>query len=301
MPADKLKDVIEARIDSSRSASEIANEAINNVIRRLGGSKGDGDKRRRRVVDNFVAIMGAAGGVGTSTIVANVAKTLANQGLHVLVIDTNIQYPAMQTFFKIQQEIDKKDLVSFIMGRNVIGESIEQCGSISVMCANNRTLVDSANCDTAKCSENLFGALDSVRELFDVILFDCCNDLSADIVNMTMFRADAIYLVWDEGISSIANTDRIRRNMYLTGIEAEHKVRVVMNKRTNVHYSKYPLKELGLELVTVLPFDTAVIESGLRGDIFVSKGESTSKNAAAFASGIGVLAGKILEVGGYGR
>lgn len=282
-----------------KSASDIANETINSILLKLGG--GGENLKRRRVVDNFIAFMGAAGGVGTSTIVANVASVLSRQGMQVLIVDTNIQYPVMQTFFRIEQRLEKKDLVSFVLGKNVIGESIEQCiGGISVMVANNRNLVDAANCDTAKCSENLFTALDSVRELFDVILFDCGNDLSTDITNMVIFRADSVYLVWDEGISSIANTDRIRRNMYLTGIEANNKVRVVLNKRTNVHYDKYPLKELEVELVSVLPFDTAVIESGLRGDIFVDKGASMSKNAMAFASGIGALAGKVLEVGGYG-
>lgn len=297
MPLDENK--LNKGGEAVKSASEIANETINAIILKLGG--GGEDKKRRRVIDNFVAFMGAAGGVGTSTIVANVAQALSNRGMQVLVVDTNVQYPVMQTFFNIRQELEKKDIVSFVMGKNVIGESIEQCGKVSVMCANNRTLVDAANCDTAKGSENLFNALESVRELFDVILFDCGTNLGFDIVNTALFKADAVYLVWDEGISSIANTDRIRRNMYLTGIEANNKVRVVLNKRTNVHYSKYPIKELGLDLVSVLPFDTAIIESGLRGEIFITQGQSLSRNAIAFASGIGALAGKVLEVGGFGR
>lgn len=279
-----------------KSAAELVRETTDSIIKTLAGN-GE-DTKRRRVIDNLVAFVGAAGGVGTSTLVANVAVALKKRGMQVLVIDTHIQYPTMHSFFGIKQEIEKKDLVSFLLGKNVIGESIENCNGISVMYANNRTLVDAATCDVAKCSDNMFQAIASVRELFDVILFDCGNDLGNDLVNVTLFQADSVYLVWNESLTCISNTDRMRRNMSMTGIEFSHKVRVVLNKRTNIHYSKRPIQELGLELVAVLPFDTSVIESGLRANIFLQHGESLSKNAAAFASGILGLAEKVLEVGG---
>lgn len=282
----------------NQSAADIVDELADKAIQTLSG---DGtDTKRRRVMDNLVAFIGASGGVGTSTIVANVAVAAKKRGLNVLVVDTNIQYPSMHYFFGIKQEMERKDLASFVLGKNNIGDSLVEANGISILCANNRTLVDSVNCDSPKCSENLFRVIEQVRELFDLILLDCSNRLDLDIVNTALYKADSIYIVWDESLACVSNTDRIRRNMDLTGIESNHKMRLVLNKRTSIHYSKYPISQLNLSLVSTLPFDLSVIECGLRGGVFMNGGDSTSKNAIAFASGIVRLTDKILEVGGYG-
>ena len=282
-----------------RSAADIANELTNKAIMTLSGA--ETDIKKRRVMDNLIAFIGAAGGVGTSTIVANVATAARKRGLNVLVVDTNIQYPSQHYFFGIRQERERKDLTSFVLGKNNIGDSMVEMNGISVLCANNRTLIDSISCDDPKCSENLFRVLEQVRELFDLILLDCSNRLDMDIVNTALYRADSVYIVWDESLSCISNTDRIRRNMDLTGIESEHRTRIILNKRTSVHYSKYPINELRMPLVATLPFDLSIIECGLRGGIFINSGDSTSRNAIEFASGIVRLTDKILEVGGYER
>ena len=106
-------------------------------------------------------------------------------------------------------------------------------------------------------------------------------------------------MVWDESLSCIANMDRIRKNMQASGIESNQKIRVIFNKKTNVHYTKYIFEQLKLNIVGTLPFDTAIIESSLQGEIFCDKGASMSKTAAVFASEMTNITNKILEIGGY--
>ena len=87
--------------------------------------------------------------------------------------------------------------------------------------------------------------------------------------------------------------------MAATGIDSFTKMRVILNKRTSLHYSDYPLKKLNLELVEVLPFDIDIIDNSLRGRIFCEKGSSNSKNALEFADKIESLTEKIMHIGGY--
>ena len=301
----KLKDIIMRKLDklgtkgdseSTGNASKIVSEAAVNIIKRLSGTDA---KRTKKVVDNVITLSSASGGAGASTVISNVAYMIGKKELKVLVIDLNIMYPAQHSYFGLKQEIEKPDLVSYLLGKNSLGDSINTLGKISILCSNNRGLMDSINCESDIAIANFQGALDKLRQLFDVVLIDAPMRIDHTLVNTAFYMSDHIYLMWDEGIASISNTERIRRNMALSGIDSYTKMKVVLNKRTNIHYSNYPFQKLNIELVQILPFDTEIIDSSLRSQIFCDKGTSTSKNAASFYEGIQNLSDKILENGGY--
>lgn len=282
---------------SEKNINQMMTKAADEIIKSFSGK---GNIQKIKVIDNLIAFMGASGGTGTSTIVSNVAFEMAKKGLTVLIVDLNLEYPIQQSIFKVKQKLEKKDLVSFLMGRNQIGDSIDIVNSnISIMYANNRYLMDRINCDSSTCSNNLVSTIERIRHLFDVILFDCPLNLEFDVVNSVLYNCDTIYMVWDESLSCIANMDRIRKNMQASGIESNQKIRVIFNKKTNVHYTKYIFEQLKLNIVGTLPFDTAIIESSLQGEIFCDKGASMSKTAAVFASEMTNITNKILEIGGY--
>lgn len=277
---------------------KLADDTLNKVIKEFSGSE---NRSKIKVMENVWAFIGGAGGVGVSTVVCNLAYNITKRGLTVLVVDLNLQYPIQHVLFGVKREREKKDLVSFLLGKNAFGESIENMGKVSVMYANNRYIMDKINCDSSVCSKNMKNAINNVRHLFDVILFDCPLDLEFDVINEVLYNCDAIYSVWDEGISCVANYGKIKNNMELSGVSFDSKTRVIFNKKTNLHYGKYAFEKLGVELLEVLPFDTAVTESGLKGEIFCKSGASLSKNAKLFYANMEALTDKVLEIGGYGE
>lgn len=254
-----------------------------------------------KIVDNTIAFIGAAGGTGTSTLVANVAYTLTKKGLRVLVVDMNVMYPIQHSLLGVKQEIEKKDLVSFVLGNNQFGESLDNKGNLAVLCANNRYLMDHINCDNEAASRNLVEAVKRIKHLFDMIIFDCPKQIEFDLVNSILYNCDLIYTVWDENVECISNIDRMRKNMLVCGIESYAKIKAIMNKKTNVYYTSKVFEELEIDLVETLPFDTAIIESGLRGEVFCEKGASMSKTATEYVRKIEILSDKILKIGGYGQ
>lgn len=282
--------------DGNENINKIINERFAELIRNLSGAD---VKRSKKVIDNVVVFTGAAGGVGVSTLVSNVAYMINKKyGLSVLVIDLNIMYPTQHTFWGIQQTLEKHDLISYLFGKNSLGESIDTTHEVALLYANNRTLMDLINAESDAVISNFNVAIDKLRGLFDLIIIDTPMRIENTLINTALYTADHIYLVWDEGISSIANTERIRRNMAFSGIDS-HKISVILNKRTNIYYSKYPFNKLGLELIQILPFDTAIIESSLKAQIFCAKGASPNTTAQEFYNGILSLSDKILEIGGY--
>lgn len=284
-------------MNKDKNISEQFNDNLNELIVRLSGK---GTTSTVKLMDNVISFIGLAGGCGTSFIVSNLAHIMAEKHqLQVLVIDMNILYPIQYTYFKGKIKRDKADLVSFLLGRNEIGESIEtKKKNISILYANNRHLIDYINCDSDLSANNFSALIDRIKYLFDVILIDCPMDLGHDTVNMALFKSDAIYTVWDESLSCIANANRFISNLSVTGVD-NTKVRAIMNKRTNIQYAKTAFSDLGYTLVGVIPFDTAVIEADLMADIFCVKGESTSRNAQEIVFRLQALAKDILTIGGY--
>lgn len=283
-------------LTESKDLNTLTSEKASSLLKELSGGK---VKHTKKLIDNLVVISSAAGGAGASTIVANVAFEAANQyGMRVLVIDLNILLPTQHMYFGIKQEITKPDLVGYLLGKNSIGEAIMQGKNASVMLANNKGLMDYINCESDQAIQNFEKAIEGLRSLYDLIIIDCPMKVENTLCNYAFYHSDQIYLVWDEGISSIANTEKIRRNMAASGIDAYTKTKIILNKRTSIHYSDYPFKKLNLELVQTLPFESDVILSSLSSEIFCDKGASKSKNAAYFCGGIQTLTRKILENGG---
>ena len=274
----------------------ITSAKATSIIKNLSGGE---VKHTKRLVDNLIVITSASGGAGASTIAANVAYTAYKKGLRVLVIDLNFLMPIQHLYFGIRQEIDKTDIVGYLLGKNSLGDAIEQSNYAGVMYANNRGIMDYINCESDQAIDNFKKAIEGLRSLYDLIIIDCPMKVENSICNYAFYLADTIYMVWDEGIGSISNTEKIRRNMASTGIDAYTKMKIILNKRTDIHYSEYPFNKLNIELVQYLPFEPDVILSSLSSEIFCDKAASKSKNAGFFCGGIDRLTDKILEIGGY--
>lgn len=276
-------------------AKSTSDKAVD-VIKELSGKS---SKTKSRLIDNVIVFTNASGGTGASTLASNVAFTALQKGLKVILIDLNIMCPIQHTYLGIRQNIDKPDLVSYILGKNQLSESIDTTRNINLLFANNRTINDEINCNTRIATENFNTMIKTLRQYYDLVIVDCPMRIDCMMQNTMMYICDSIYVVWDEGIGSIVNTEKLRRNMALSGIDSFTKMRVVLNKRTSIHFSEYPLKKLNLELIETLPFDVDIIDNSLRGKIFCEDGASTSKNAIEFARKVDSLTDKILKIGGY--
>ncbi|MBR1455278.1 MAG: AAA family ATPase, partial [Lachnospiraceae bacterium] len=272
------------------------NSTEDELIKKLSGK---GSESGVKLIDNVISFVSLAGGCGASFLVSNLAYIMTTKyNLQVLVIDMNIAYPIQYTYFNGEIAREKADLVSFLLGRNEIGESIVTKKNTSILYSSERYLMDLINCDSEKTSQNLSSLIDNIKYLFDVILIDCPNSLEHDVVNMAMFKSDSIYTVWNESLSCIANANRFRSNLNTTGIDSS-KLRAILNKRTSIQYASSVFDDLGYELVSIIPFDKSVIECDLMAQIYMQKCDSFSKNAGEIVSRLEELALNVLTTGGY--
>lgn len=251
-----------------------------------------------RLIDNIICFVGSSGGVGTTTIVANLAYSVAQTGLSVAVVDLNVEYPNLHTLFGIKTRLKQPDLVSFINGRNELGKSLVFSDKVGLLFPANRNMMDRVNTDKEIHAKNLGEGITRLGKLFDLVLVDCNRDVGYELVNTAFYIADKIYAVMDDGINSISNYTRLIKNMGIVGIDS-NKVNVVLGKRTSVHYYMGALRDLEVDKVPVmLPFELGVIESGLRGELYCKKGASGSSTGDIYNKEMKNLMHYILESSG---
>ena len=262
-----------------KSLGTIINEKTGKFIKEISG----GDIRyKSKLVDNVVTFIGASGGVGVTTLIANIGWIMSTKNLMVLLIDCNLVYPSLNNFFKVRNTVRKDDLVSFLLGDREFESCIENDGNIILSYAHNRTIIDSLNCDNPISAKNMDLAIERLKEIFDIIIIDGnLNCVSHDVFNTVLYKSDTIYLVWDENVNCILNTDRFKRSLIMTGVDS-YKIRAIINKRTDVFYSGNHIKKLGIEVDAILPFDIDIVEAGLNKEIFCRDRTKRSRNAIEF-------------------
>lgn len=274
---------------------KMTSEAAKKIMTDLSGGE---TVQKGKLIDNVLLFMNASGGTGVTTIVQNVASVCRDKNLRTLVIDLHLLYPLQDSIFGVEPMMERPDLTGYLLGKNELKKAIINNGNFSILFSNNRTLMDSINCEEDTPIQNYMNMLNTLRKMYDVILIDCPNDIDHTLINTAMYSCDHIYMVWDEGLPSILNTEKVRRALAQTGVDSYTKLSVILNKRTNVTYGDYPFKRLNIELDQILPFDPSVVECQLKNQVFVEKASSRSDNASIFYNGIYELTDKILDRGG---
>lgn len=277
--------------------SNLSEQILNKASGFLKELSGDAVLIKRRLVDNVVYIAGMSGGCGASTIASNLAFLAAEKGMSVVLVDADIMYPIQHLNFGVERKLGSMDLVSLITGMSKVEESTSFSKKVALLYSSNRDVINHINCDNREVGNNINNVIDTLSELFDIVIIDGKAKVEYEVTNAFMYNSDIIYTVWDEGVQCISNCERLKRNMETVGIDS-NKLRAILNKKTSVHYGRDTFKKLGVPLESVLPFDIEVIESSLRGDIFCDKGASKSETAAILDEELRKLFDRVIEIGG---
>lgn len=278
-----------------KTVMETIKEYTDGALKTVSGL---GIGKTESIPDNIIAVTSASGGAGATTLVVNIAEMLRRAGKTVLIIDADILNPNVYHYIEYEAEKngERVDMVSYLMGDCVMGDCICNKSPISIMSAKGRMLTEYVTVDEEKPAENLASTVYRLRELFDIVLIDLpTNPVCSQLANALMHASDKIVMVWDESVQCVSNTEAFRVNLSLSGISEAKIDSIIINKKTSVYYSDAPLKKLGVEVRCVLPFDIGIIESGLRGEIFVEKGVATSRYSNVFCKELQEFIDGLLE------
>lgn len=292
----KIADAQETKKNREESISDIVEKITVETLHKLSGKS---DISVEQTPDNIIGFMGISGGVGATTTLVNVATALRTTGKSVLVVDANIMFPMVANYIPfVKDELTTGDLVSYLAGEHTLGQCISyNNGQVSVMSALNRDIQNFLAVDNGEMNKTIELFLADVRTLFDIVLIDIpTQGVTSDIVNAILFRLDQLYLVLDENISCLSGIEKFKSNLAKCGIEKDDLLkRVIFNKRTNIHYPKSCFEKMGVNIISVIPFEIGVVESGLQGTVYLKGGLAKGPFAKAYCKQIENLANHIVK------
>ena len=191
------------KIDTEKVANmTITNprEIYANILKQASGT-GQVRATNFDIFYQIVAFKGVKEGVGCSTLVANTALAVANLGLTVCVVDTSVLAPVQDILLKTKyKEVDKaKRLDWFDMPftkLSVLHESkLHKNISVLSFYGKERTVID---CLSTNDNANLVDlAYTTLHNKFDLILVDCCHELTS--LNIAALQqSQHVIQVWND-------------------------------------------------------------------------------------------------------
>jgi pilus assembly protein CpaE len=217
--------------------------AIDRLIRPAADKNGEFEQ-----APQVITVMGAAGGVGCTTIAVNLAVTLAknpNQSV-ILVdfdlllgsIDTCLDIISSHTILDVAQNIDRLDLT-------LLKRSMTRHSSGLYLLPHPVSLEDAVRIDP----ESLKRMIKLLKAVFDTVVIDTSKGLQAsDFVAVEL--ADVILLVVQLDLICLRNSARLMHLLLHTGVPAE-KIKVVVN-REGASLSEISLKKAEETLNTTI-------------------------------------------------
>lgn len=162
---------------------------------------------------NVVGFKGVKDGLGTSTIVANVAIALAEMGVKVCVVDTSILYPCqdmlLNTNYHDDDRSNRLDWFDMGLSKSSVLHISKLNPSISVLSFQGRTIVDMLG--TQDTEELVELAFDQLASRFDIVLVDICSETSRIAVS-SMQLCQKVIQVWSNAPHLLSNGNEFVTN-----------------------------------------------------------------------------------------
>jgi pilus assembly protein CpaE len=250
---------------SSKDFADYIKSVYNNEQTRL---KSLNEKENLLWSSTVISVFGAKGGLGKTTIAANLAVKLAEKRKKVALIDLDLQFGDIHIFMDIEPKDTITELVQEVITPNIDSVrsymSVHSSG-VHVLCAPR-----SPEYAELISPEKILSLLSLLRSYYDYVIIDTAPSFSE--VNMTAIESSSIiFFVTGLDISILKNS-KLSISL-LESLQQNDKVRVIVNR--SVDMNTITLKDvekiIGYPIWTKIPSDYKVAVNALnRGIPFVS-------------------------------
>jgi len=206
-------------------------------------------------VTKIISISSPKGGVGKTTVAANLSVALASFGKKVIVVDCNLSTPHL-TYY-ISEQHHKLTLNDALLGKADIKHALYQENGVMYVPASSE-LNDIVDVDVTKLKKNISRLVN--EEMIDYIILDSAPGLGREAL-ASMEAADEVIFVAQPLEPMLEDVARVKEVLKEFG---EKQSRVVLNM---VRKAKYEVKQKDFDRLTKTPvvgsiaFDENIIKS----------------------------------------
>lgn len=244
-------------------------------------------------VGRTIAVVGAKGGVGSSTIAHNLAWTTARQlALSTVVVDLDIAFGTAGLDFNQDppQGIAEAVFAPERLDANLVDRLLSKCSdNLSLLAA--PAMLDRT---TDLTETSIDGLLEILRTSVPCIVLDVPHLWTAWI-RRTLIGADQIVIVAAPELASLRNTKNLFDNLRQARPN-DRQPKIVLNqvgmpKRPEIAVGEFA-KALGTEVTSMLPFDAQLFGTAANNGQMIAEVQATGKITETFAELAGAVTGK---------
>jgi pilus assembly protein CpaE len=246
-------------LDESRVDVDLPNALVRLRTRRL----------KLRVAESgpgrLIAVLGASGGSGASTIAANLSAALARTHQQVALLDLRLTAGDLASLFDLQPVYSLADLCHVVarVDRTMFGQLLvaHACG-VHLLAAP----LDFQQLDQIT-TKGVRQALALARSSFPFVVMDMNNAFDEEQVE-ALWQADEVLLALRLDYTSLRNARRIMNHLQETGMGLE-RVRVVVNRQGEAKQLRPAQAEeaLGIKITHYVPDDPARVNEAINAGV----------------------------------
>lgn len=256
----RREELVQKAADTITGAAEkVGNYSIEKLSESL-------TEQRYGVRAKTIGFFGAGGGVGTSTVMLEVASRVAGAGKRVLVIDLNVMGGICETILCGASTVRKKseDLYTLLSGHSDIEKTVitTKENGIVTLGFRNRGLDSVTSVDTSVYRKPYKNLILDVAVGYDFIFIDCGSDINFYLANNALYHVDAGYIVTDGGLSSMTKLGVLRTSFRYSGIVAS-RFGVIVNK--NTRSVQDAVRKLNYRFACEIPYAVSIKDANLQG------------------------------------
>jgi septum site-determining protein MinD len=226
-----------------------------------------------------ITVTSGKGGVGKTTMVANLGIALAVHGQRVVVIDADVGLRNLDVLLGLENRI-VYDLVDVIEGRCRLRQALVRDKRLSEL-----FLLPAAQTrdKSAVKPEDMVRVCDSLREQHDFVLVDSPAGIEQGF-RFAIAPADEILIVTNPEVAAVRDADRI---IGLIEAEEQGPARLIINRikpdmvrRGEMLDIADVVELLSIDLIGIVPEDQAILVSANRGQPLAFSSDSSSAGRA---------------------
>jgi septum site-determining protein MinD len=223
-------------------------------------------RERKAVTGRAIVVTSGKGGVGKTTVTANLGAALADSGKRVVVVDADVGLRNLDVVMGLENRIRKHSL-DVIEERCTLDEAlVRDRVRRSLMLLPAAQDRDKDEIDP----EDMEDLIDELQEKFDIVLIDCPAGIEQGFRNAVVGEQEAIIVTTPE-VSAVRDADRVA-GLLPNDMPARliiNRLRPKLVRKGTMMSVDDVLEILRLDLVGVIPDDKEVIVATNRGNSVV--------------------------------